>query len=269
LRTEEVVNVMRQLELVNALMAEGRESFTFEDARAVLGTSAPATANALHRLSQQGLVDRLSRGHYAIRPLGSLGTSTTTDDLGLAVAAAFEGREHRIGYLTALGELGLLTHPVRSVQVACTSQVRVAKVSRRQLRAIIERADTIHLGAERAGPSWRSGLERALFDCALRMDLAGGPERLAEAIASGGSDANPVKLLQIADAFGGRGFAAARRIASLAHVLQLPLPLAPLVGSRQPAIRLDPGDEHREWTDHKFRVTWNLSADELRAVIGQ
>jgi hypothetical protein len=48
-----------------------------------------------------------------------------------------------------------------------------------------------------------------LFDCALRVDLAGGSERLAEAIGS------------------------------------------------------------REWTDHKFRVTWNVSADELRAVVGQ
>jgi predicted transcriptional regulator of viral defense system len=264
-----VAIVVRQLELLNTLMAEGRESFTFADARAVLGVSAPATANALHRLGQQGFVDRLSRGHYAIRPLGALGTSAATDDLGLAVAAAFEGREHRIGYLSALSELGLLTHPVRTVQVACTSQVRIAKVGRRRLRAVIERADTIHLGAEHAGPSWRSGLERALFDCALRVDLAGGSERLAEAVASGGTDANPAKLLQIAGAFGARGFAAVRRIASLAHVLELPLPLAPAVGPRQPVIRLDPGDDYREWTDATFRVAWNVAADELRAMVGQ
>ena len=32
----------RQLELVNTLAAEGREAFTFEEARAVLGVSAPA-----------------------------------------------------------------------------------------------------------------------------------------------------------------------------------------------------------------------------------
>ena len=261
--------MIRQLELVNTLVAEGRESFTFEDARAVLGVSAPATANALHRLGQQGLVDRLSRGHYAVRPLGALGTSTATDDLGLAVAAAFEGREHRIGYLSALSELGLLTHPVRVVQVACTSQVRIARVSRRRLRTVIERADTIHLGAGQTGTSWHSGLERALFDCALRVDLAGGPERLAEAVANGGTDADPAKLLQIADAFGARGFAAVRRLASLAYVLELPLSLMPAVGPRQPVIRLDPGDDHREWTDSRFRVAWNLTAAELRAVVGQ
>jgi predicted transcriptional regulator of viral defense system len=264
-----VLIVTRQLELVNTLMAEGRESFTFEEARAVLGVSAPATANFLYRLGRNGLVDRVSRGQYAIRPLGSLGTSTATDDLGLAVAAALSDRQHRIGYLSALSELGLLTHPVRSVYVACTSQVRIAAVSGRRLRAVIERADTIHLGAERAGPSWRSGLERALFDCASRIDLAGGSERLAEAVATGGTDADPAKLLQVADAFGPRGFAAVRRIASLAHALELPLPLQPRVEPRQPVIRLDPGDDRIEWTDPMFRVAWNVTADELRAVVGQ
>lgn len=261
--------MIRQLDLVNTLVAQGREAFTFEDAKTVLGVSAPATANALHRLGQQGLVDRLSRGHYAIRPLGLLGTSTATDDLGMAVAAAFEGREHRIGYLSALSELGLLTHPARTVQVACTGQVRITKVSSRQLRAVIERGETIHLGAERTGPAWRSGLERALFDCALRVDLAGGSERLAEAVASGGTDAAPARLAQIAEAFGPRGFAAVRRIASLAHVLELPLPLAPAVEPRQPVVRLDPSDGRREWVDTKFRVAWNVTADELRGVVGQ
>jgi predicted transcriptional regulator of viral defense system len=259
----------RQLELVNTLAAEGREAFTFEEARAVLGVSAPATANALHRLTENGLVDRLSRGRYAIRPLGSLGTSAATEDLSLAVGAAFEGREHRIAYLSALSELGLLTHPVRKVYVACTRQVRIQAVSGRRLRTIVEREETIHLGAEQAGRSWRSGLERALFECALRIDLAGGSERLAEAVASGGNDADPAKLIRLSGAFGSRGQAAVRRLASLACVLELPLPLEPKVGSRQPVIRLDPGDDHVEWTDPRFRVAWNVTADELRAVVGQ
>jgi predicted transcriptional regulator of viral defense system len=260
------VVLIRQLELVNTLAAEGRETFTFEEARAVLGVSAPATANTLHRLTENGLVDRLSRGRYAIRPLGSLGTSAATDDLPLAVGAAFEGREHRIAYLSALSELGLLTHPVRKVYVACTRQVRIQAVSGRRLRTIVERAETIHLGAEQAGRSWRSGIERALFECALRIDLAGGSERLAEAVANGGNDADPAQLIRLSGAFGSRGQAAVRRLASLARVLELPLPLEPRVGPRRPVIRLDPGDDHVEWTDPRFRVAWNITADELRAV---
>src|SRR5260370_3602171 len=140
--------MVRQLELIDALMAEGREAFTFQEAKTTLGASPSATANALRRLNQKGLVDRLTRGHYAIRPLGSLGTSTATDDLSLAVGAAFEGREHRIAYLSALSELGLLGHPIRTIFLACTQRVRLRTVSHRRLLAVAARSEAIHLDAE-------------------------------------------------------------------------------------------------------------------------
>jgi len=259
--------MVRQLELIDTFLATGREEFTFEEAKAALGRSSAATANALRQLNEKGLVDRLTRGHYAIRPLGSLGTSTATDDLPLAIGAAFEGRTHRIAYLSALSELGLLSHPVRTAFVACTHQVRVRIISRRPLRVVVERPETIHLEAEPIGRSWRSTLERALFDCALRVDLAGSVERLAEALASGAPKVDPARLGRLAGAFGARGLAAERRLASLALALDLPLGLEPKVMPTQPVIRLDPRDDHVDWIDPIFRVAWNTTADELRARI--
>lgn len=258
----------RQLQLIDTLVADGREEFTFQDAQRVLGASPTATANALRRLRDEGLVDQVTRGHYAVRPLGSLGTSAASESLGLAVGAAFDGREHRIGYLSALGELGLLTHPVRTIHVACVEQVRVRTLSRRPLRVVIERPQTIHLEAEQVGRSWRSSLDRGLFECALRVDLAGGVDRLAEALVSGVSDAKPTRIRALARAFGARGAAAERRLASLAQALGLDLGLDPKVGPRRPIIRLDPRDDHVEWTDDRYRVAWNTQADELRAVVG-
>jgi predicted transcriptional regulator of viral defense system len=260
--------MVSQLELIDTLVAEGREAFTFEEAKATLGASPSATANALRRLSEKGLVDRLTRGHYAIRPLGSLGTSAATDDLSLAVGAAFEGRKHRIAYLSALSEHGLLSHPVRTVFVACTQHVRLRTISHRRLRVIIEREQTIHLEAETVGRSWRSTLERALFDCALRVDLTGSAERLAEAVANGAPYADSSRLARLAEAFGARGLAAERRLASVSRALGLPLALEPQVDPRQPVIRMDPGDGQVEWVDGTFRVAWNSTVDELRAVIG-
>lgn len=260
--------MLRHMELVNTLAANGHEVFGFEDAREILGGSASATANTLRRLRENGLVDRLARGRYAIRPLGVLGTSTVSDDLTLAVGGAFPDVDHRIGYLSALGELGLLTHPVRTVFVACTRQVRVQSVSKRRLHVVIERPETIHIGADRIGPSWRSGAERALLDCAMRVDLAGGSERLAEAVAAA-AEADPGKIAEIASRFGDRGLAAIRRIASLARALELPLQLEPGAVDRKPVVRLDPGDDHVDWVDPVFRVAWNAEADELRSVVGQ
>jgi hypothetical protein len=44
----------------------------------------------------------------------------------------------------------------------------------RLLRVVIERPQTIHLWAEVVERSWRSTVDRALFECAVRVDLAGG-----------------------------------------------------------------------------------------------
>jgi predicted transcriptional regulator of viral defense system len=257
----------RQMELIDKLLAGGRDEFTFDEARTALGVSPSATANALRQLGKKGLVDRLVRGHYAIRPLGSLGTSAVTDDLGLAVGAALEGRVHRIAYLSALSELGLSSHPVRTVYVACTQQVRFSSVSRRPLRVVVEKPETIHLEAETIKHSWRSTLERALFESALRVDLVGDVERLAEALAAGSREANSKRIKRLANSFGARGRAAERRLASMADALNLPLSLDPAVGKRQPVIRLDPRDDHVEWTDSRFRIAWNRSIDELQAVV--
>jgi len=258
----------RQLELIDTLLSEGRNEFTFEDARDRLKVSTEATANFLTRLSKKGLVDKLARGHYAIRPLGALGTSLASEDLGSAIGAAFEGREHRIAYLSALGELGVLSHPVRTIYVACTEPVRFSAVSHRPLRLVTEKPETIYLEAEAVKNSWRSSLERALFECALRVDLIGGAERLADAIASGSQDSDSVRIARLAKNFGARGLAAERRLASIATALQLPLTLAPEVGKQQQVIRLDPQDDRVAWTDARFRVAWNTTIDELQAVIG-
>jgi predicted transcriptional regulator of viral defense system len=255
-----------QLDLLDTLAARGQSEFTFHDAHQASGASVSAAANTLRRLGEKGLVDRVVRGHYAIRPLGSLGTAVATEDLGLAVGTAFEGYPHRIAYASALGELGLLTHPVRTAYVACTKQVRFTTVSRRPLRVVIEQPKTIHLEAEKLGKTWRSSLERALFESAMRVDLLGSVERLVEALAAGASQAKPTHIKRLSKAFGARGLAAERRLASLADALDLSLAFEPKVGKRQPIIRLDPRDDEVVWTDARYRVAWNRSVDELRSI---
>lgn len=260
--------MIRQLELIDNLVAQGRRQFTFEEAVQALNVSPSAAANALRRLQEKGLVDRLTKGVYAIRPLGSLGTSTATDDLPLAVGAAFRGIDHRIAYATALSEHGLLSHPVRTIYLACTRQVRIEKVSRRPLQVVIERKKTIHLGAEQVGLSWLSSVERALFESALRLDLVGGPEQLAEALASTAEDVDPTRIHRLTAAFGARGRAAERRLASLSYALQLPLDLETKLEPRRPIIKLDPSDDRRKWVDERYRVAWNVDVEELRSVVG-
>lgn len=132
---------------------------------------------------------------------------------------------------------------------------------------LVERPETIHLEAAPVGRSWRSTLERALFECAMRIDLAGSAERLAEALGASITEIDSAKISRLAGVFGSRGQAAERRLVSMARSLDLPLDLDPDVSRRSPVIGLDPRDDRVQWTDSDLRVAWNTTADELRAVV--
>ena len=98
-------------------MAEGRLTFTFEDVEKRLGKSKTATANLLKRMQTAGLIDRVRRGHYAVRQLGVLGTPAVAEDVALSVGAALKGVPHRIAYRSALYEHDLVVHPARSMRI--------------------------------------------------------------------------------------------------------------------------------------------------------
>jgi predicted transcriptional regulator of viral defense system len=257
----------KQLELVNNLMARGHTEFTFKDALDVSHVSPTATANTLRALTKQGLVDRVTRGRYSIRPIGSLGTSVVNDDLIAAVGGAFAGRTHRIAYRSALSELGLLTHPARTIFVACTQQVRFNMVGSRPVRVVLEQPRTIHIGAEPAGRSWRSTAERALLECAMRIDLAGGVERLSEALFLASREIDVDQITRMAGQFGVRGRAGLRRIASISHTLDLNLDFEGQAVRGTSLIPIDPRDHHTEWIDDIFGVTWSITPSELISVV--
>jgi predicted transcriptional regulator of viral defense system len=256
----------RGISLLDDLVAEGSMTVTAEQARTRLGVSPQAASNVLRRLVDAGLLERLSSGNYAIRNLGVLGTRAAAEDLAIAVAAALPTVEHRIGYRSALDELGLLTHPARTIQIAVARRVRIASLSGRPLRTVLEPASKVHLGAERDGPSWISSLERALLDAAARPDLAGGASVLAEALEAAASRIDPVRLTHLAKELGWGP--ALRRIGSLADQLQIPglcLRLAPL---RAPTADLDlePTSKGGKsvWRDSRWWVRWHLEPNELR-----
>lgn len=257
------------LEFVDDLVADGLTSFSFAEAVHRLERTPAATANLLRRLIAKGLIECVRRGHYVVRPLGVLGTSAASEELALAVGAAFAGRPHRIGYRSALDEHGLLTQPVRSIQVALTGRTRTRRISNRPLKPVIEPPEALDVGATPHGSSRLSDLERALLDAAARPDLVS-PATLAEALVASGSRVDPSRLTDHARRLSWR--AALRRIGSIADALDVSglvrelAPLTPLTGD----IDLEPGHEGPpSWRDSRWRVRWPLSRDELASVARQ
>ena len=121
--------------------------------------------------TRAGLIDRVRRGHYALRQLGMLGTPAAAEDVAMSVSAAFKGLAHRMAYRSALYEHDLLVHPPRAIQVAAQRRVRTRALSGRRLQVVIESPEKLDVGRIAQGDAYISDLHRAILDAAHRPRL--------------------------------------------------------------------------------------------------
>lgn len=258
------------LELLDELVSEGQTQFTSAEAAERLQRSAAATGNLLARLVRVGLLDRVRRGHYSIRQLGTLGTRAAAENVLLSVAAGFGDVPHRVAYRTALDQLDLLAHPSRSIQVALAKPTRSETLSGRRLTVVTEPRPALEVGAKKQDGVFISDLERSLLDAAARPELVGGIAVLAEALSAAASKGVDVdRLMSYARVL--TWGAALRRIGSLADTLHI----AGLAGRLEPLskpsgdIDLEPGHEETAYRDAKWWVRWDQSPSELQNVVHQ
>lgn len=258
------------LGLLDKLVSEGLPRFTSAEASARLGRSAAATGNLLARLVRDGLLDRVRRGHYAIRQIGSLGTTAAAESVLLSVAAGFRDVRHRVAYRTALDQLDLLSHPSRSIQVALAKPTRTETLSGRRLTVVQEPETALGVGARKQDGVFISDLERSLLDAAARPELVGGASVLAEALGAAASKSiDATRLTDYARALSWGP--ALRRIGSIADTLHI----AGLAGRLEPLtkptsdIDLEPGHDESSYRDAKWWVRWDLAPSELDNVVRQ
>jgi predicted transcriptional regulator of viral defense system len=258
------------LQLLDEFVSEGRAQFTSAEAAARLGRSATATGNLLARLARDGLLDRVRRGHYAIRQLGTLGTTAAAENVLLSVAAGFRDIPHRVAYRTALDQLDLLAHPSRAIQVALAKPTRSETLSGRRLTVVQEPETALEVGAKNQDGAFISDMERSLLDAAARPELVGGIAVLAEALgaaSSKGVDADRLTKYARLLSWG----PALRRIGSLGDTLHID----GLAGRLQPLtkpssdIDLEPGHKASSYRDAKWWVRWGHLPSELQNVVHQ
>lgn len=268
-RTSKTMRPSKGLALIDQAVAEERQ---FIDPSWVIdraNISKQAANDLLVRLVRSGLLERVSRGKYVVRPLGLLGIPVAADDVGIAVAALFEGVAHRLAYRSALDYYGLLTRPVRTVQVASSARIRQVEISDRPLQVILESERTVEVGAVPLKPdSYVSGLERALLDAASRPNLVGGIETVVEAL-SLAPTIKPARIRAQANELNAqRGL---RRLGSLLdqlgqHELARSLYQS---GFRHP-IELEPKSESEvQFVDDKWRVLWNVDRGSVLSAASQ
>jgi predicted transcriptional regulator of viral defense system len=253
------------LQLLDELAAEERGGITTAQLRERLSVSEQSASNMLSRLVQAGLLDRVARGSFALRPLGQLGTRAASQDIALAVAAAFSGEPHRIAFRSALDHHGLLIHPARTIQVAMPRRARLQRISGRRFTPIYEARETVSIGSQDAGyGALVSSVERALLESAGRPALIGGWSTIADAVSRAPID--PARIAALSDQLAAS--VALRRIGSLSQAVGLDelaesLP-TPAADAR--IVALDPREPvEQPWTDRRWRVRWPTSPQRARS----
>jgi predicted transcriptional regulator of viral defense system len=257
------------IDLLDNRLAAGQTTLTSRELRDELSLSPQAASNLLARLRRDGLVDRVAGGRYAIRQLGLLGTRASSEDVALAVAALVGDHAHRLAYHSALDFHGLLTRPVRTVQIASPHRFSSVEMSGLPLRLVHEREETVGLGTEPAGHgAMVSNLERSLLDAAARPDLVGGYFPLAEALA--GSRPDPTRLVELAEELDAS--AALRRVGSLADQLEVPH-LAGVLEPDRPGFDLDLDPQLKymgsAFRDGKWRLRWPAEPAAVKREVEQ
>jgi predicted transcriptional regulator of viral defense system len=254
------------VQLIDTLAAEGRMDVSADEVRRRLGLSPQAASNLLTRLEKDGLVERVRRGVYLLRPFGELGVAAASADrLDEAIALVTGDRRHRICFRTALHEHGLLTRTGQRIQVAVDRRLFVEELSGRPLESIIESALTLLVGTQPHGSSSISTVERSLLESAHTPRRVGGIATVAEALAA--ADPDPTTIAELATTLGfDRGL---RRLVSLDRQLAL----GRLQGLQLPTVaqlrlHLDPTDERTDGpVDSDTGVQWPGPIDELLQVV--
>lgn len=255
---------------LNDLAADGVGEFSTRQVAEYAGLSPKSASALLSRLVRMGLVDRVARGRFALREVGMLGTTAASEDLALAIQAALGERQGRIAFRSALSDLGLLSHPARTIHVASPHRVRLRALSGRPVVFHHERSASLRLGADRLRESvWRSTPARALLESAQHPRFAGGVAAVAEALMA--AHVEPEALADLAARIDSA--AGLRRLGSLSDHLggSLARRLDPPPKAR--TIPLDPAERADAaapgaWRDTRWGVEWPMPAVELLRAIG-
>lgn len=190
-------------DLADRLQAEGRYTFTRDEARAELNATPTALRQAAARLARARRLVMPRRGFYVIVPLehrsaGAPPPSWYVDDL-----LHHTGMQGYVGLLSAAALYGAAHHAPQVYQLVTDRQARPITVGRSRLHFVYKR-DAAHTPVLRrkteTGTMAVSTPEATAFDLLRYVDLVGGVDAAATVLSELGDQLDPAALAAAAAA---------------------------------------------------------------------
>lgn len=214
--------------------------------------SRPASQQLIFRLNRSGLLRKVKRGAYAIRP-----RSRALAISALELVGALERERHLVTAGTALAHAGLSDQSFRTIIVLSPIQQRGWEWQGERVVYALQSPDKIWGGREMkpaVAPTWIARPERAVLDSLAHPQWGVSLSQVAEAMSLALDDSRfPERLAQAAARYGNS--AVSRRLGFLLSRLasdSVAAPFRALIGTSRALTLLDPagaegGRSHPEW----------------------
>lgn len=211
--------------LLSTLSAEGKNVFTFDDAKKVLAGERSRTKQALYILAEKGWIKNLERGKYLIVPLEGIARGNWSEEAFVIAANLVD--PYTISYWSALNYYGYTEQIPRTIFVQTTkrkfkAETEVLGIPYKFVTVKSHKffgMTTIWFGNKRVIITDK---EKTIADCLDHPEYCGGIVEAAKGLANAVDDKTDIKkLTQYAKKMNNR--AIFKRLGYLAEVLELPV----------------------------------------------
>ena len=231
-------------------------------------SSRSAIRHLLSSMVKRGLLLRIKRGLYYIIPYESESQSYLPD-WHLLAEPLTRGREHYIGYYSALQIHDLITQPSLTEQIVVSKQMKPSKVAIREtpFQFIYLNPKRFFGGKEIWINSFDkvkcSDLEKTIIECLYKPEYAGGITEIAKAIYTARNKLDFLKLLTYSERF--KSQAVIKRLGYLLELMQIPTDATEILHARRTAsyVKLDTEVPATGKFISKWRIQQNVDSQTI------
>ena len=247
-----------RIKLIDRIASRGN-TFTFEEARRILGNNYSVAKVILSRLEKQGWIERIEKGKYMIIPLGAKKGEYTLHEF---VIGAILVKPYAFAYWSALHFYGLTEQIPNTIFIQTTARKKKQKLKIFEIDyKIVKIQETKFFGIRK---EWIeeshiniTDKEKTIVDCLDKPQYCGGVVEIAKALKSEDFDKDKLKIY--AKKMGNSGVV--RRLGFLCEFLGIEINL-PKIETRN-YLYLDPTMPKKGNKNAKWRLIVNLDEKTL------
>jgi len=257
--------------LIHALLAQGKNLFTLNDACGITGKEKQETSDFLRDLVNRGVLSRIKSGIFLILIMGQ--EKSQLDNWPVIARILAGENDYFISHYSAMRLHGMTTHPLMDVIITTSKRIASKKVHDRLYQFIYSKPEhlwgILKQWATKQEKVCVSDIERTLLDGFARPDLCGGLKEIIRGLWSKQKQIDWDKLIQYAKRYHSK--AAVKRLGFTLEKLNLGIDcissLENIISSKKDYVLLDPNGPKLGRYLSRWKLRININEEEIMTSV--